>query len=63
MERFFSRESEYLPLILKLQLAFLAGLVAISFALPLSGPERGVLIPAAGVLAGLNWAIMDQVKR
>lgn len=63
VERFFSREGKYLPLILRLQLAFLAVLVALSFALPLSRPERGVLIQAAGILAGLNWAILDQVKR
>lgn len=63
VERFFSREGKYLPLVLRLRVAFLAVLVALSFALPLSRPERGVLIPAAGILAGLNWAILDQVKR
>jgi hypothetical protein len=41
VERFFSREGKYLPLILRLRLAFLAVLVALSFALPLSRPERG----------------------
>lgn len=63
LERLFSRESRYLPLILKLQLAFLFVLVVMAFVLPTSGSERGIVVVAAGVLAGLNWAILDHVRQ
>ncbi|HEX2741738.1 MAG TPA: hypothetical protein VHM69_14950 [Rubrobacter sp.] len=63
LERLFSRESRYLPLILKLQLAFLFVLVVMAFFLPTSGSERGIVVVAAGVLAGLNWAILDHVRQ
>lgn len=63
LERLFSRESRYLPLILKLQLAFLFALVVMAFVLPTSGSERGIVVVAAGVLAGLNWAILDHVRQ
>ena len=58
VERFFSREGKYLPLILRLPLAFLAVLVALSFALPLSRPERGCSYPLQGfwpVSTGRSW--------
>lgn len=61
LERLFSRDSTYLPLILKAQLVFLVGLVAMAFVLPLSGSERGVVLLSAGALAGLTWAVLDHV--
>jgi hypothetical protein len=63
LELFFSRESTYLPLILKAQLVFLVGLAAVSFVLPLSGSERLIVLVAAGVLGGLTWAVLDHVRQ
>ena len=63
VERFFSRESRYLPFILTAQLAFLVGLVMLAFVLPLSGSEKVIVIVAAGVLAGLDWAVLDYVRQ
>jgi hypothetical protein len=63
IKRFFSRESTYLPFILKAQLAFLAGLEIGAFVLPLSGPERWTVVVIAGVLAGLTWAILDHLRQ
>lgn len=63
VKRLFSRESSYLPFILKAQLAFLAGLAIVAFVLPLSGTERWTVVVAAGVLAGLTLAILDHVRR
>jgi hypothetical protein len=62
LERLFSRESPFLPLILKAQLAFLAGLAAMAFVLPLSGTQRWIVVVAAGVLAGFTWAVLDHLK-
>jgi uncharacterized membrane protein YjjP (DUF1212 family) len=62
LERLFSRESPFLPLILKAQLAFLAGLAAMAFVLLLSGTQRWIVVVAAGVLAGLTWAVLDHLK-
>ena len=63
LERLFSRESHWLPVILKAQLVFLAGLAAMAFVLPLSGNQRWVVVVAAGVLAGLTWAVLDHLKQ
>ena len=46
LERLFSRESPFLPLILKAQLAFLAGLAVMAFVLPLSGTQRWIVVLA-----------------
>jgi hypothetical protein len=62
LERLFSRESPFLPLILKAQLVFLAGLAAMAFVLPLSGTQRWIVVVAAGVLAGFTWAVLDHLK-
>ena len=43
IKRLFSRESPYLPTILKAQLAFLALLAVMAFVLPLSGSQRWVV--------------------
>ncbi|HEX7170785.1 MAG TPA: hypothetical protein VF206_08115 [Rubrobacter sp.] len=61
LERLFSRDSTYLPLILKAQLVFLVGLAVMAFVLPLSGSERGVVLLSAGALGGLTWAVLDHV--
>jgi len=47
----------------KAQLVFLAGLAVQAFVLPLSGSQRWVLVVAAGVLAGLTWAVLDHLKQ
>jgi hypothetical protein len=60
LERLFSRDSPLLPLILKAQLTFLAVLATMAFVLPLSRSETWVVVGAAGVLAGLTWAILDR---
>ena len=63
VRRLFSRESAYLPIILKVELAFLVGLMLMALVLPLSGSERWTVFLAAGVLAGLTWAILDHVRQ
>ena len=63
IKRLFSRESTYLPIILKVQLAFLVGLAIGAFVLPLSGSERWAVLVAAAVLAGLTWAVLDHVRQ
>jgi hypothetical protein len=63
VKRHFSRESKYLPLIFIVQLMFLVGLVMLAFVLPLSGSEKVIVVVAAGVLAGLNWAVLDYVRQ
>ena len=34
-----------------------------AFVLPLSGSERWAVVVAAGVLAGLTWAVLDHVRQ
>jgi len=63
VKRHFSRESKYLPLICMAQLMFLVGLVMLAFVLPLSGSEKVIVVVAAGVLAGLDWAVLDYVRQ
>jgi hypothetical protein len=63
MKRFFSRDSNYLPLILKLNLIFLIGLILVSFFLPLSDDERWFLVLAMAVLTGFTLALLGQTKR
>lgn len=63
MKRFFSRDSNYLPLILKLNLVFLIGLILVSFFLPLSDDERWFLVLAMAVLTGFTLALLGQTKR
>ena len=63
VKRHFSRESKYLPLIFMVQLMFLVGLVMLAFVLPLSGSEKVIVVVAAGVLAGLDWAVLDYVRQ
>jgi hypothetical protein len=63
VKRHFSRESKYLPLIFIVQRMFLVGLVMLAFVLPLSGSEKVIVVVAAGVLAGLNWAVLDYVRQ
>lgn len=58
--RLFSTESPFLPVILKAQLA---GLAVLAFVLPLSGSQRWAVVVAAGVLAGLTWAVLDHLKQ
>ncbi len=58
--RLFSTESPFLPVILKAQLAVLA---VLAFVLPLSGSQRWAVVVAAGVLAGLTWAVLDHLKQ
>ena len=61
--RLLSRESPLVPLILKAQLAFLAVLAVMAFVLPLSGSQSWIVVVAAGVLAGLTWAILHHVRQ
>jgi hypothetical protein len=61
--RLFSTESPFLPVVLKAQLVFLAGLAGLAFVLPLSGSQRWAVVVAAGVLAGLTWAVLDHLKQ
>jgi hypothetical protein len=61
--RLFSTESPFLPVILKAQLAGLAELAVLAFVLPLSGSQRWAVVVAAGVLAGLTWAVLDHLKQ
>jgi hypothetical protein len=49
-----------LPAILKLNLAFLVGLAALSFFLPFSGTERWFLAVPVALLAGVNWALLER---
>ena len=63
VKRHFSRESKYLPLIYMAQLMFLVGLVMLAFVLPLSGSEKVIVVVAAGVLAGLDWAVLDYERQ
>ena len=58
--RLFSTESPFLPVILKAQMA---GLAVLAFVLPLSGSQRWAVVVAAGVLAGLTWAVLDHLKQ
>lgn len=57
LQRYFSRDSLYLPTILKAQLALVA------FVLPLSPSERWAVVASAGVLAGLTWSTSNHVRR
>lgn len=49
-----------LPAVLKLNLAFLVGLMALAFFLPLSGAERWFVAVSVAVLAGVNWALLER---
>jgi hypothetical protein len=61
--RLFSTESPFLPVILKAQLVFLVELAVLTFVRPLSGSQRWAVVVAAGVLAGLTWAVLDHLKQ
>lgn len=58
-----SEEKNRLLLILRLNLAVLTSLGALSLVLPLSGNERWTLLLAVAVLAGFNWAALDLLGR
>ena len=49
--------------ILRLNLVFLVGLLALTFFLPLSSQERLFLAPSMAVLAGANWALLEHARR
>ena len=49
-----------LPSALKLSLAFLVGLAALTYFLPLSGAERWFLAVSVAVLAGVNWSLLER---
>jgi len=49
--------------VLRVNLAFLVGLLALTFILPLSGPERLLLASSMAVLAGANWALLERARR
>jgi hypothetical protein len=51
-----------LPAALKLNLAFLVGLAALAFFLPLSGAERLFLAVSVAVLAGVNWSLLERAR-
>lgn len=51
-----------LTAILKLNLAFLVGLAALAFLLPLSGAERWFLAVSVAVLTGVNWAFLERAR-
>ncbi|HEX5850979.1 MAG TPA: hypothetical protein VFY59_17410 [Rubrobacter sp.] len=63
LQRYFSRDSLYLPAIPKVQLALLAGLALMAFVLPLTTSERLAVVVSAGVLAGLTWSTLNHVRR
>jgi len=46
--------------VLKINLAVLVGLAALSFFLPLSGAERWFLAVSVAILAGANWALLER---
>ena len=49
-----------LPAALKLNLAFLVGLVALTFFLPLSGAEHWFVAVSGALLAGVNWSLLER---
>ena len=53
------RAGVHLPAALKLTLAFLMGLAALTFSLPLSGAEHWFLAVSVAVLAGVNWSLLE----
>ena len=53
----------YLPLILKLNLAFLVGFMVLTLAFPLYMSERFVFVLPAGTLAGITWALIDHLRK
>lgn len=64
MKELFSRDSKYLPLILKLNLAFLIGfIIFLALLFPLSGSGKGFFILIMAVLAGVNWTLLDYVRK
>ena len=48
--------------VLRLNLAFLVGLAALSFLLPFSGTERWFLAVPVALLAGVNWALLGRAE-
>lgn len=54
------RAGGYLPAALKLNLAFLVGLAALTFFPPLSGAEHWFLAVSMAVLAGVNWSLLER---
>jgi len=48
---------------LRLNLALLVGLAALSLLLPLSGSERWFLAVSVALLAGLNWALLERAPK
>ena len=64
MKELFSRDSKYLPLILKLNLAFLIGfIIFLALFFPLSDSGKGFFILIMAVLAGVNWTLLDNVRK
>ena len=49
--------------VLRLNLALLVGLAALSLVLPLSETERWFVAVSAAVLAGIDWALMGRAAR
>ncbi len=49
-----------MPATLKLNLAFLVGLAALTFFPPLSGAEHWFLAIPMAVLAGVNWSLLER---
>ncbi len=60
--RLFLQESSALKRMLRANLVFLVGLAAISFFLPLSEPERWLVLLAATVLGAINWALIERAR-
>jgi hypothetical protein len=54
------RAGLHLPAALKLNLAFLVGLAALTFFPPLSGAEHWFLAVSMAVLAGVNWSLLER---
>jgi hypothetical protein len=64
VKQLFSKDSRYLPLILKLNLAFLIGcIVLLALFFPLSGSGKGFFVLVMAVLAGVNWSLLDHVRK
>lgn len=52
-----------LLMVLKTNLVFLVAFVIAALFLPLSNAERVFLVISMAVLAGFNWALLDNMKK
>lgn len=63
MKQLFTKDSKYLPLILKLTMVIMILLIVLAFILPLSDSEQWFLVLTEALLFGTVWALLAHVEQ